>query len=439
MVKRRIYKSLLEWKANKGRQPLIIRGARQIGKTYTVTEFGENEYDSIVILNFDRNPEYREIFTSYDPKEIIEKITLFTHTKITPQKTLLFLDEIQECPNAIVALRYFYEEMQDINIIAAGSLLEFTMQSENFSVPVGRIQYLYMYPISFSEFLSAMNEESLINYLKKQDNIKKLPEALHNKLTDYIRRYFYIGGMPAVVEKYLESSDIIECQKIQKAIIDTYIEDFSKYAKKSRHELLSKIFTKSTALIGQKFVYSNIDDTIKSREIKMAFELLEMAGVVRKIKKTTAAGIPLEMSAKDDYFKVMFLDIGLVHAINNIYTETASTKEMTDIFRGVVAEQFVGQELLAYGSPYNKPKLYYWGRDAKNSNAEVDYLLEKNGKIIPIEVKSGSTGRMKSLHMVIDKYGLQGVKISQDIYRNDSPISSIPFYLIEYLMTSESK
>lgn len=431
MIKRKIYTALLEWKQDKSRRPLIIRGARQIGKTYTITEFGKNEYESIVTLNFERNPEYNEIFSSFDPKEIIEKITLFTHKKVAIGKTLLFLDEIQECPRAIVALRYFYEEMQELNIIAAGSLLEFTMQSENFSIPVGRIQYLYMYPISFSEFLFAMKEDVLLNYLKDRKNLFELPNALHEKLIGYVRKYFFVGGMPAVVKKYLESQDIVACQKIQKSIIDTYIEDFSKYAKKSKHALLAKIFTKSTSLIGKKFVYSNIDDSIKSREIKVAFDLLEMAGVVRKIKRTSAAGIPLEISAKDDYFKVLFLDIGLVYAINNLYSESVAAKNITDIFRGIAAEQFVGQELLAYRSPYNKPGLYYWGRDARNSTAEVDYLFEKDNKVIPIEVKSGSTGRMRSLHMVIDQYGLNGVKISQDIFRDDKPISSIPFYLVE--------
>ena len=429
---RDIYKQLLEWKLDPEKKPLLIRGARQTGKTYIVNEFGKNEFKQVIYINFERNPEYKEIFTSLMPSEIIEKIALFTTQGAVAGNTLLFLDEIQDCPNAIISLRYFYEEMPDLHVIGAGSLLEFALLSENFKMPVGRIQYLYLHPLSFGEFIEALGETELRNYINHYSNLNKISQNLHIKLNKLIRKYFYIGGMPAVVKEYIRSQDIIKCQRIQQSIIDTYIDDFGKYAKASKHNTMRKVFGTIPAMVGQKYVYANVDRNIKSRELKDSLDLLETAGVINRVKQTNGSGLPLSAGINESFFKVIFLDIGLFHAISGIYSETAREKELAAIFKGAVAEQFVGQELIANNSPFRKAELFYWGRKAKNSTAEVDYLIEKEGRIMPIEVKSGTVAHMKSLHIFLEKYQSKtGIKISQLQFNQKPPVLSIPFYGIE--------
>jgi len=435
-MRRTVYKTLIKWKNNKARHPLLVRGARQVGKTFIVNEFGKNEFKSFVTLNFERNPEYKEIFLNYDPVEILERITLYTGKTISQNETLLFLDEIQECPEAIMSLRYFYEEMPGIHIIGAGSLLEFALQNEAFKMPVGRVQYLYMYPLSFGEFLNAIGEEPLYKYILNKSNFSKLKDALQDKLTEYVRKYFIIGGMPAVVSEYIKSHKIEECQKIQHLIINTFQDDFAKYARQSKFKYLKKVFNAVPSMVGNKFIYSKVDNSIKSRDLKSALELLETANIVYRIKRTSGAGLPLKAGGNDKFFKVIFLDIGLMHAINGIYSETIKEKDLTIIYKGSVAEQFAGQEILALQNQFIKSELYYWTREAKNSNAEIDYLIEKDEKIIPIEIKSGSTGKMRSMNLFLDKYDIsKGVKISQAKFDAKNRIISIPFFGIEAFLT----
>ncbi|HUX57435.1 MAG TPA: AAA family ATPase [Bacteroidales bacterium] len=437
-MKRDIYETLCRWKDEVNRRPLLIRGARQTGKTYIVNEFGQKNFTSLITINFERNPEYKDIFSSNNPVENLEKISLYTGKRTVPRKTLLFLDEIQECPQAIMSLRYFFEELPAIHIIAAGSLVEFTLASEDFKMPVGRIQYLYLFPLSFGEFLSAIGEENLRSYLFDFSKLTNLPETLHNKLNEYVRKYFLTGGMPAVVREYCTSHDMLNCQKIQRSIIDTYIDDFAKYSRNSKHQYLRKVFNAVPAMVGQKFVYSKVDNSIKSRDLKEALELLETAGIVFRIKRTSGAGLPLASGVNESYFKVIFLDIGLLHAMSGVYADTAKEKDFTSIFKGAVAEQFAGQELIVCQNPYTKPGLYYWSRDAKNSSAEIDYLIAINSEIVPIEIKSGSSGRMKSLMIFIKAYNSKrGIKISQAPFKAEIPIMSLPFYAIESFLKIE--
>lgn len=439
-MRRDIYRILTDWKKSDNRRPLLVRGARQTGKTYVVNDFGKNEFEDVIYLNFERNPEFKDIFNSNIPVEIIEKITLYTTKRPDPRKTLLFIDEIQECPKAIISLRYFFEEMPELHIIGAGSLLEFALSSENFRMPVGRIQYLYLYPLSFGEFLDAMNESELRRYILNFSNLENLPANLHDKLNEYVRKYFIVGGMPAVVKEYITTRNIIECQRIQRSIIDTYIDDFAKYSRISRHLYLRKVFNAIPAMVGRRFVYAQVDRSIKSRELKEALELLETAGVVTRISQTSGSGIPLSAGIHESIFKVLFIDVGLFHAISGVYSETAKKIDFNAIFKGAVAEQFAGQELTACQSPYTKTELYYWARKAKSSIAEIDYIIEKNAQVIPLEIKSGSTGRMKSMHMFIEKYNCQkAIKISQMSFKNETPIISLPFYAIEsFLQSGES-
>lgn len=431
-MRRDIYKVLSEWKYSVNRNPLLIRGARQTGKTYIVSEFGENEFESLIYINFERNPEYKDIFSTNDPVEIVERIVLYTTKSPEPGKTLLFIDEIQECPEAIMSLRYFFEEMPGLHVIGAGSLLEFVLSSKNFRMPVGRVQYLYLYPLSFGEFLEARGESELRNYILDFSKLAKLPDTLHEKLNRYVRKYFIVGGMPAVVNEYVSTQNIARCQRIQRSIIDTYIDDFAKYSKVVKHTYLRKVFNAIPGMVGQKFMYAKIDRSIKSRELKQALELLEMAGIVSRVRQTGGSGLPLAVGVHDSFFKVIFLDIGLFHAISGLYTETAKEQKLTAIFKGAVAEQFAGQELACCQSPYTRTELYYWGRKAKNSSAELDYLIEKEGRVVPLEIKSGHTGRMRSMHLFIKTYQSENaLKVSQSTFRNEKPILSLPFYAIE--------
>jgi len=434
-MRRDIYFTLQEWMKRKSRRPVLLRGARQVGKTYVVQELGRNEFDNYVHVNFEKNPEYKDMFGTFSPKEILERISLLTGIEILPGKTLLFFDEIQECPKAITALRYFYEEMPSLHIIAAGSLLEFALRSESLLMPVGRIQYLFMYPMSFMEFLDALGQEKLRKYVTDTSNFPDIPEEIHEKLLELVRKYFILGGMPAVIQDYLDSGNIIQCQRIQRSITDTFLDDFAKYAKEVKHQYLTKVFNAVPSMIGDKFMYARVDKDIKSRELKEAHNLLEMAGIIRKVFNTSGAGLPMKAGMKDNFFKTIFLDVGLLHSITGVYSETVSAKDFTSIYNGIIAEQFVGQELIAYQDPYTRPELYYWAREAKSSNAEVDYLVTVNNRIIPVEVKSGHIGKMKSLQMFMNKFSsMSGIVISNSKYNVLKNIRSMPFYALKSLL-----
>ncbi len=428
-MKRDIYKELIDWRRADSIKPLLIRGARQVGKTFIIQKFGESDFSNCITINFERNPEYKDVFTTFDPVEIVERIILLTAKKIVKGKTLLFFDEIQECPKAITSLRYFYEEMPDLHVIGAGSLLEFALRSGDIKVPVGRIQYIYMHPLSFNEFLDALGESALKNHISLSQNIADITDSLHNKLIDLVRKYYLIGGMPAVVKEYISTRDIIKCQRIQRSIIDTYTDDFGKYSKDSNIKYLQMVFYAAASMVGKKFVYSHVDNSIKSRYLKEAVELLETAGVLTRIRRTNGDGLPLEANVKDNFFKLLFLDVGLLHSVNGIYNETIRTENLASIFNGAVAEQFVGQELLANQDFYKKPTLFYWAREAKNSNAEIDYLTSYKSDIIPIEVKSGKSEKMISLKMFINKYKSKiALQVSQSKSSNKAIVVSIPFY-----------
>ena len=433
MLKRDIYRTLLEWKNEERRQPLLLRGARQIGKTYLIEQFGRNEFENFVILNLEKNLEYEKFFTSLDPKDMIEKIAFTTRQNITPGKTLLFIDEIQNCPRAIVALRYFYEEMPDLHVIAAGSLLEFALNRAKISIPVGRIQYLFMYPLSFKEFLLALGYDALHDHLYGKKAIEKIDEALHDKLIELVRKYYLLGGMPKVVDEYIRSGDVSKCEKIQRSILDTYSDDFKKYAPEEDIMHLKTVFHSVPSMVGRKYVFSKVDPDTRSADLKKAVNLLEMAGVITRVKRTSASAIPLEAGVKHSYFKLIFLDIGLLHSISGLYPKTMMASDLNTVYMGAVSEQFVGQELLAYGDPFHRDSLYYWLRESKNSSAEIDYLIQRDGNIYPIEVKSGSTGRLKSMALFMEQFKSEkGYKVSQVPY-SEGKITEIPFYLIEKL------
>lgn len=428
-MQRKFTKTLLQWKDHPLRMPLIVRGARQVGKTFVIQAFGKHEFENLVEINFEAAPNYQSCFELMDPLSIISQIELLSKQKITAGKTLLFLDEIQQCPKALQSLRYFKEKLPELHLVAAGSLLEFAIRDEEFSFPVGRVQFARLYPLSFEEYLDARGEKALIEALYSFNLSSLPPEALHNHLLDLIKEYFIVGGMPAAIVAYLKTQSFLEVKYAQKALWDAFESDFGKYAKKSQHRHLKKIFEEVPRLLGDHIKYSRIDPELPNpaRDMKQAIELLRLAGLVHPIFATSAGSIPLLCCIKEHIFKLLFLDIGLVDQSMNI------DLNYPGIMAGPLAEQFVGQEFLAASDPFLDIRLFFWTRE--NSSAEVDYLFTHQGTVYPIEVKSGKSGKLKSLHLFLqEKKAPFGIKISQEpLGWNDKNVISIPFYLISHL------
>jgi predicted AAA+ superfamily ATPase len=433
-MKRDIDRFFNAWKDQKNRYPLLVRGARQVGKSYSIRLFGEKEFNNLVEVNFELKPQYKTCFETLEPKKILENLSVLSKSDIIPGKTLLFLDEIQECPKAISALRYFYEQMPELHVIGAGSLLEFVVAREDFRMPVGRIQYICMKPLSFLEFLNAVGENRSRHIIEScsWDNLPS--PAIHEHLIPLIKRYSVIGGMPAVVSEYASTGNLDRCFQIQTIIIRTYRDDFGKYAGKVKHKYLEKVFFAVPKMTGKKFMYSRVDNTMQSRDLKDAAELLEKAGVVYRIKQTSGKGLPLEAHAKEKNYKTAFMDIGLMQNICGLSSDILQTSDenFITVNEGAVAEQFTAQELLAYRDPYQEPSLYYWAREARNSSAEIDYVVPHKSIALPIEVKAGKTGTLRSMHIYLDKYKLSyGVRISQVYFNKTLPVITIPFYAIK--------
>ena len=430
-IKRFNLEALLEWRDEENRKPLIIRGARQTGKSALIRYFGENYFDNLVEVNLEFEPHLCSIFEkSLDPKTIITTLSLEKGVQIEKQKTLLFIDEIQVCPNAILALRYFYEKYPDLHIIAAGSLLEFAFSEKSISVPVGRIQYLFLYPLSFEEFLGALGEEQLLSYLNSIDLNTEVSDVVHHKLLALVRQYGIIGGMPESVREYVKEPTKLVYQKTQQSILNTYRDDFGKYASKAKHKYLEKIFYNAPSLLYSNFKYSKVDREIPSRELKEALSLLEKAGVVTRIRSSSGHGLPLAAKASESKFKLGFLDVGLAQRHLGLDAEIAMSEDFIAINSGALAEQFVGQQLLSSSSPFEKANLYCWHRDKKSSSAEVDFLIALKGQIYPIEVKASTTGRLKSLRRFMDEHDVPlGIRISQHKLSFYEGILSVPFYL----------
>ncbi|MCK5820742.1 MAG: ATP-binding protein [Bacteroidales bacterium] len=433
-MKRDIDEVFRSWKKEANRYPLLVRGARQVGKSYSIKKFGENEFDNMVEVNFEQKPQYNTCFDTLEPKIIIENLSVLSKSNIIPGKTLLFFDEIQDCPNAISALRYFYEQMPELHVIGAGSLLEFAISQEDFRMPVGRVQYLYMKPLSFLEFLDSIGENRSRKIIETStwDNLPS--PVIHKHLISLIRKYSIIGGMPAVVSEYASTSNLDKCFRIQTIIIQTYRDDFGKYASKVKHKYLEKIFFAVPKMIGRKFKYSHVDASMQSRDLKGALELLEKAGVVLRIKQTSGEGLPLEANAKERHFKTIFLDIGLMQNMCGLSSEIlfSTDESFIKVNEGAIAEQLTAQELLAYRDYYLSPALFYWAREARNSSAEIDYIIPSGSYALPIEVKAGKTGSFRSMHIYLEKYHLPaGIRISQLEFNKILPIISIPFYAIK--------
>lgn len=434
-MKRLIDKYLAEWKEDKHRKPLLLRGARQVGKTYAVRQLG-NSFESFVEINFELEPEIKIIFEkNLNPDRIIKEISLLKNQEIIPKKTLLFFDEIQIAPAAVTSLRYFYEMMPDLHVISAGSLLDFTLQQVG--IPVGRVSSLYMYPMSFIEFLMATGHELLSEVLTNEK--AEFTEVIHNRLLDLIGEYLAIGGMPEAVKCWRDTHDALLCFKVHHSLLDTYRADFDKYAGKLQIKYLSILFDNIPRQLANKFVYSNITENYRSRELAPALDLLVTAGVIHKVHKSSGNGVPLgaEMNPKD--FKILFMDVALAQAVMGLDLGSWIINPKQEfINKGPIVEAFVGQELLAYMYPVRKQQLFYWRREERSSIAEIDYLIQKDDKIIPIEVKGGAGTTLKSMHAFLESH-LQspyGIRFSTQSYSVFQKIHSFPLYDVHYSLSS---
>ena len=428
---RDIEQDLLRWKQQKNLMPLLLRGARQVGKTFTVEKFGREHFAEVVTINFEFQPEIIRCFENLDPVEILNALFLSTGKKITPGKTLLFLDEIQDCPNAIRALRYFKEKLPAQHVIGAGSLLEFILNDANFRMPVGRVQSLYLKPLSFKEYLIGGNNKQLRELIEESELKTNIPTFAHEKLLKLLHEYTILGGMPAVLQNYFENRDISISQDIQTILLNSYRQDFGKYAKKSDHRYLQRLYEKIPGLVGENFKYSKVDPDMRSRDIKDALYMLQHAGLIYPVYSTGAFGVPLASSANEKKFKILFLDIGLMTRAGKISADVLLNQDIVSANRGMLAEQFVGQELLAYSSRFEEASIYFWSREQRSSMAEVDFLTTVDANIIPIEVKAGTTGHLKSLRLFMEeKKSRYGIRLSQQSLSMIDNIISLPLYMV---------
>lgn len=426
-MKRDILNELQNWRNDNLRNPLILRGARQVGKSWVIDEFGK-QFDNYICINFEKEKSAIALFQGdFRVNELVEKIIVYTKEPVIPGRTLLFFDETQLCPECLIALRYFKEEMPQLHVIAAGSLLEFAL--EKVGLPVGRVQIMYLYPLSFGEFLTATDNDILRQYLFK----KNIDAANHQKLMELLKTYLWLGGMPGVVAAWLQEKNVIKCQNLQNYIIETYKQDFTKYAHKYRIEYVEKIFAAIPPNLGKKFKYSNVDKEIRSQFLKNALLLLAKANVIHLVYHSSGHENPLGATKDETKFKVFFIDVGLAHHMLGLDLKNWAAQQMDLKTLGSIAEQFVAQEIIAYTATHRKAELYYWHREAKSSNAEVDFLLIKNGQIVPVEVKAGKTGSFRSMQQFLiehpkSKYGL---KIAEGLFLIHDHLEQIPLYGIE--------
>jgi uncharacterized protein len=431
-ITRLIDKHLNDWKVEKNRKPLLLRGARQIGKSTTIKNFGKS-FKNFAEVNFDEMPEISSLFEgNLDVVKIVERLSIIFNMDIEKKNTLLFFDEIQSCPKAINSLRYFYEKMPHIHIIATGSLLEFALE-ELATFGVGRIKSIFMYGFSFDEFLMAMSENKLLIAKKKANANEPLDEILHKKLLDYLFTFILIGGMPDAIKTYVSDKSLLGVQDILSNLNLSFQADFSKYKKRIPVPRLVNTLNAVAMQSGGKFTLAKVVDTnnVQARE---ALHLLQLAGLIMPIIHSSANGIPIGAEAKPSMAKMMIMDTGLFQNILGLSLAEMVLDIKNIINKGALAECFWGLEYIKYQSPWLPPNLYYWHREARNANAEVDFVIQKGNLIIPIEIKSSNKGSMQSLHLFIkEKKSKVAYRFSLENFGLLNEVAIMPLYSISSL------
>ncbi len=413
-MKREIDDYLITWKNSRTRKPLMVRGARQVGKTYSIIKFAKENYHYLLEVNLEQDRNIHSAFESLQPEQIINELSVLYQVPFEDEHTLLFIDEIQACPKAIAALRYFFEQKPGLHIICAGSLLDHTLNELQYSMPVGRLDFAYMYPLNFTEFLTVAGEKGLVGFINGFSLNGQFSLAVHKRLLEMLRLYFFIGGMPEAVDYYITTKDLSGIDRIQSALITSIEYDFSKYGTRKQQEHLRDVLHYVANNIGKKVKYVNVNRNVPSGLLKDALLKLEMSRIIHLVRHTRSSDVPLSRLQDNDVFKPLFFDIGILSHISGV--KLMDINNLATAFEGALAEQFIFQELIACGVPYSEQKLYYWMREAKNSNAEIDCLYQIGNQVYPIEIKAGKRGTLKSLHVFLaEKNRSTGIRFNTDI------------------------
>ncbi len=435
-MKRKVLQVLKEWKNSENRKVLLLRGARQVGKTYAARELGK-EFSNFIEVNFEKNADIHHFFDeNFDPDRICTNLSAYFGVPIIEGQTLLFFDEIQSCPKGIQSLRFFYESKPGLHVIAAGSLLEFALEDLP-SWGVGRIRSVFMYPMSFDEFLQASGQDALLEMKKNATASQPLNLVFHNRLNDLLKKFMLIGGMPEVVKTYIGNNmDFIAIQRVLSDITLSYIDDFAKYKKRSPLLRLREVMGAVIKQNGGKFIYSKAGNLSNPAQAKEALDLLEMAGLVHKVYHSSGQGIPIAAEVNYKKFKAFLHDTGIFLQNTGIKLSEFLIAENIDMLnKGNLAELFVANELIKYADSHQRTQLYYWHREKRGSSAEIDFLTEQKNKIVPIEVKSGTSGKMQSMNLFLaEKKVTKGIRISLENFSKYGKIEVIPLYAVSNLV-----
>lgn len=428
-MKRFITEKLVKWKESKDRKPLILRGARQVGKTFILKEFGEKYYDSVAYFNFDHDDGLSSLFNNTkDPKRILEQLTLISGKKINPETTLIIFDEVQECPDALNSLKYFKEEAPSYHVVCAGSLLGIKLSKTSF--PVGKVEFLDMYPMTFSEFLLADNSENLVTLMKETKNIKAFPKIFEDMLTEKLKIYYIVGGMPEVVYSWVNDKDIEKVNKIQKDILDSYENDFSKHVDSKEANKISLIWNgipSQLARENKKFVYQVIKEGARAREYEGALNWLNDANLIAKCYLVSKCSFPLKAYEDLSSYKIYMNDVGLLRRMSNLDSKIIlEGNKLFEEFKGSFTENYVANVLNYLLN--ESPNYYTFNRN------EIDFVIQKNNKVIPIEVKSDKSTNHNSL----TKYNNMNdneisFRFSLNNLNKDGKIINVPLYFLEYI------
>lgn len=436
MFYRSIEENLKKWQKQANRKPLVIRGARQTGKTSVVRKFAQENFQDLIYINLEKDSHF-QIFSKVNSVEDFQRTIAAFFNKEVNKQTLIFIDEIQNIPQLITLLRFFYEEKPDLPVVAAGSLLEAKIKEEGISMPVGRVEYLYVYPLTFFEFLRAKNREKLLEHLQELSFDNPPSEAIHKQALDEFYEYVRLGGMPEVIKNYLENPQG-DFSKIYDSLLTSYIDDLRKYANESEIKYLKHVLSNAPTHAGGTISFEKFADSeYRSREMSEAFESLQSVMLLRLVESTSSKQLPLTGKLKRPR-KLLFLDVGLVNFQSDLQKELINNRSLNDFYRGRIAEQVVGQSLLA--SSLHSKALFYWSLPKEKSPAEVDFCFNFGGKIVGLEVKSGPTARFRSLmsfaqktenHLLLRVYNGPLVKESISVGENKEHMYSLPFYLID--------
>ncbi len=387
-----------KWLKSKGRKPLVVRGARQVGKTWLIRDIAQRNNLQLIELNFERSPEYADLFTSNNPDSILRNIEADVGIKCDSKHSLLFLDEIQAKPELLAVLRWFGEDMPELPVIAAGSLLDFALEEHAFSMPVGRISYFYLEPMSYLEFVRASGNDRLCELLESFNIRAHINPKIHSKCLDYYFEYILIGGMPEAVSRWYETKDLGACVKVQQDLIATIRDDFNKYRGRVDTDLLSAVLLSVPEQLGGKYISERVHASSRSAGVKKALHLLEAARICHRVRYTSGNGLPLGAESKNGFFKVIMVDVGLVSVqlgLSRLKIDDARKLVLSN--KGPVSEQHAGQQIRIFQSYHEDPALFYWQR-AGGRQGEIDYIIQHGTDVVPVEIKAGAKGAMKSLH-----------------------------------------